>query len=129
MKSRKVSGCLTAVFVISLLAGILCGGIRYRTRYAKTEITTSASSDGQYTLTISMIGEPEWPFGATHCRFDLSDGSRKVVKYPFSIQDDGAMANEENFQISWYPNKVSIIVSGSEQEDRAYILHFDGTVE
>ena len=39
------------------------------------------------------------------------------------------MANEDNFQISWYPNKVSIIVSGSEQEDRAYILHFDGTVE
>ena len=124
-----VRGCLAALFVIAILIILLFAGIKYRTCYAKSEITASISSDGRYVLKIYMIGEPEWPFGATHCRLELLDDSRRIINYPFSIQDDGAMAREENFNILWGREKVRVIVSGSEQEDREYVLYFDGRVE
>lgn len=129
MKKHRSNGCLIAVLAFLLLIGILFAGITYRTSYAKTEIVTSTSHDGRYTLIVYMIGEPEWPFGSTHCRFDLQDGSDSIIKYPFSIQDDGATAHSDNFSIVWYIDHVTITVSGSEQNDREYILNFDGTVE
>lgn len=122
-------GCLTAVLVILILVGILFGGIQYRTSYAKTEIVRSFSEDGQYTLVIDMIGEPDWPFGETHCRFELLENGKHIIKYPFSIHDDGAMAHADNFNVVWSTSEVKVTVSGSEQEDREYRLKFNGIVE
>lgn len=125
----KAKGCLGILFLVALLLAILFGGIRYRIRYAKTEIVTQTLPDGRYTLTIYMIGEPDWPFGATHCRADLTDGSKRIVQYPFSISDDGATAHVGNFDIQWQERGALLRVSGSEQEDAVYVLNFDGTVE
>lgn len=126
---RKRRGCLSAAAVCLVLTAVLIGGIAYRTSWAKTEVVTSSSDDGRYTLIVYMIGEPEWPFGSTHCRFDLMEGPRRIVKYPFSVQDDGAAAHEGNFRIVWYADSVRITASGSEQEDREYVLRFDGRAE
>lgn len=76
-----------------------------------------------------MVGAPEWPFGATHCRFDLLRNHKRLIEYPFSIQDDGAVAHEDNFNVIWNENNITVIVSGSEQKDKVYVLNFDGTVE
>ena len=127
MEKRK--GCLTAVITVSILLGVLAGGIVYRTDYAKTEVVTCVSEDGRHTLTIYMIGEPEWPFGPTHCRVDLMEDSRRITKYPFSIRDDGAPAGEGNFRIGWHADGVRVTVSGSEQRDQEYMLYFDGRTE
>ena len=66
------------------------------------------------------MGEPDWPFGATHCRFTLRGEGRQILERAFSIQDDGAVARADG---------VQVVVSGSEQGDRVYILRFDGSVE
>lgn len=124
----KAKRCFMIMLVVLLLLAILFGGFKYRTSYAKTELVTETSSDGQYTLKIYMIGEPDWPFGATHCRFDLLEGAKRIVKVPFSIYDDGAMARKGNFDIRWNEDNVTILVSGSEQDQDAYVLKFDGTV-
>ncbi|WMJ90459.1 hypothetical protein [Anaerocolumna sp. MB42-C2] len=72
-----------------------------------------------------MIGEPDWPFGTTHCRFDLFDGSKRIAKRPLPIDNDGSNAREDNCSITWNTNNVTIMVSGEEQEDREYVLNFE----
>ncbi|MBQ3199511.1 MAG: hypothetical protein IJB67_04030 [Firmicutes bacterium] len=112
-----------------ILALILIAGIMWRTTSAPTEILTSSSEDGNYSLTIYMIGEPEWPFGPTHCRCDLFLNDKKLIEHQFSIQNDGAIANESNFEIIWNTDSALLIVSGSEQSDAVHLLNFDGTIE
>ena len=66
------------------------------------------------------MGEPDWPFGATHCRFTLRREGRQILERAFSIQDDGAVARADGVQVT---------VSGSEQGNRVYVLGFDGSAE
>ncbi len=124
--AKKIGRALLAVFVVFVLAVSV---FVYFASFAKTKILTSASNDGGYHLTVYMIGEPDWPFGATHCRFDLFHGRKRLITYPFSIQDDGAAAREDNFHVVWGEGCVTVTVSGSEQADQSYTLNFDGTVE
>lgn len=125
----KLKGIFLLLITFLAMGALLFGGITYRTTYAKTEIMSVSSTDGQYKLFVYMIGEPDWPFGATHCRFDLMNADKRITRYPFDIHDDGATAHENNFDISWEEDYVMIIVSGSEQKDIFYQLSFDGNVE
>lgn len=125
----KLKGISVLLIIFLAMGALLVGGLKYRTTYAKTEILSVSSIDGQYTLFVYMIGEPDWPFGATHCRFDLMNADKRITRYPFDIHDDGATAHENNFDISWEEDYVTIIVSGSEQKDIVYQLSFDGNVE
>ena len=126
--SRK-KGIFAVLLGILVLLLTLYGGIKYRTSYAKTKIMASSSVNGQYNLVIYMIGEPDWPFGTTHCRFELFEENKRIVKYPFSIKNDGANAHEENFNVIWSSDSVSVTVSGEEQDDIIYVLNYDGTIE
>lgn len=126
---NKKKSVLAVIFTILVLFLILYGGIKYRISYAKTEVVSASSMDGQYHLKIYMIGEPDWPFGPTHCRFELFDGEKRIKKYPFSVRNDGAFVHEANFKVNWGTDSVSITVSGEEQSEVIYILKFDGTVE
>lgn len=126
---HKIKGCFILTLLFMILLIILFAGYRYRITYAKTEIMTETSEDNQYTLKIYMIGEPEWPFGATHCRLELFKDTKRIIKCPIDIYDDGAIVHEDNFDIRWHEDNVTVTVSGSEQDDNRYILFFDGTVE
>jgi len=117
---------------LGLIAGliiILICSFTYTTRYKLTEVTTSNSPDDKKTLVVYMVGEPDWPFGATHCRFDLYVNNSKIVKKPFTLLDDGSTAGYDNFKISWNEEYVDLWVFGSEQEDEVYRILFDGSVE
>ena len=124
MTAKTLGRWLIAFFAV-VVAFI---GFVYLGYFAKTEVVSSASGDGRYRLTVYMIGEPDWPFGETHCRFDLSCEGKRIIKHPFSIWDDGSAARESNFAVAWNTDNVTIIVSGSEQKDETYVLNFDGTV-
>ena len=126
---HKIKRCFILTLLFMILFMILFAGYRYRTTYAKTEIMTETSEDNQYTLKIYMIGEPEWPFGTTHCRLELFKDSKRIIKCPIDIYDDGAIVHEDNFDIKWHEDNVTVTVSGSEQDENRYILSFDGTVE
>ena len=115
-------------FLLGLFV-LLVGSLKYKTGYAKTEILTSAPENGGYRLTVYMIGEPDFPFGATHCRFDLKEGKKTITKYRFDLHDDGRNASEENFEITWEEDAVRIRAAASEQEPRVYRLFFDGREE
>ena len=68
----KSKEAFVLLMIILAMSTLLIGGIKYQSTYEKTEIMRSLSDDGQYTLFVYMIGEPDWPFGATHCRFALN---------------------------------------------------------
>ena len=125
----KSKEAFVLLMIILAMSTLLIGGIKYQSTYEKTEIMRSLSDDGQYTLFVYMIGEPDWPFGATHCRFDLMNADKRIIKYSFDIHDDGANAHESNFNITWGKDNVTVLVSGSEQKDIFYKLSFDGSVE
>lgn len=105
------------------------GSIKYKVSYAKTEVTSSISDDGRYQVIIFMIGEPDWPFGATHCRFDLLDGKKTITMYQTDLRNDGCYAHENNFDITWDMDSVVVKASASEQPDLYYRFYFDGKTE
>lgn len=118
-----------AAVVILLLMLLLAGSFYYITELELTPVVTEKSPDGEAELTVFQVGEPTWPFGPTDCRFDLHVGSKRVIKYPFSIHNDGVPAFESNFSITWLEDRVEILVSAEEQYDVTYFLFFDGTVD
>ncbi|MBR3866750.1 MAG: hypothetical protein IKM54_03025, partial [Butyricicoccus sp.] len=124
---KKILGPPLAAILLLYLFLFAC--IVYRTDYAATEVLTSApevlasaSDDGQYSLTVSMIGEPDWPFGPTHCRFDLEKYGKRILRHSFSVRNDGASVSENNFTVVWNPDSVSVLVTGEEQPEDTYIL-------
>lgn len=127
MSKRKTTVIGLGIFVF--LVFILFAGIKYRTSYAKTEVETLFSIDGEYKLVIYEIGEPDWPFGSTHCRFILYENNKKINKMDFLIKNDGASAHSENFKVHWETDNVRIMVCGAEQDDILYYLYFDGNTD
>ncbi len=121
---------LFRILVGIVFFGILFAGMLfYEMNYAIGEVTSSESEDQRYRLVIYMIGEPDWPFGMTHCRFDFIDGRKRIIQYQFDIADDGRMPGESNFEIQWNEEDVLLKVSGDEQADTYYLISFEGKVE
>ena len=119
---------LMAAFILGLIV-LLIGSLKYKISYARTAVLTAASENGVYELTVYMIGEPDFPFGATHCRFDLQEGKKTITKYRFELHDDGCNASPGNFEIMWEDDAVLVHTTASEQEDQFYRLYYDGRAE
>lgn len=126
---KKISKITIALGTIAFFVFLLLAGIKYKISYAKTEIETLFFNDGRYQLVIYEIGEPDWPFGSTHCRFVLYDNTKQINTLNFSIRNDGAPAQGENFHTYWGTDNVMTRVSGEEQEDNFYSLYFDGSTD
>ena len=124
MQSVKIFALAAAVILLFLL--LWTGAFYYKTELEPTPVITEVSPNGEAELTIYQIGEPAWPFGPTDCRFVLQIAGARVIKYGFSIHDDGAPATEGNFRITWKQDHVEILVRASEQYAHTYMLYFDG---
>ena len=112
------------IAIIIILIIVMSAGARYRSVWAKTEVMTAASEDGQHSLVVYEIGEPVFPFGQTNCRLDLFEGKRSVTKCPVTVYNDGAHVHEENFSVTWGEDSVQVTVSGNEMEDAVYTLGY-----
>ena len=58
----------------------------------------------------------------------LSKDGKDISNFNFKQSNDGKWATADDFNVSWFDDKVKIIVSGEEQEDITYSLFFNGTV-
>ncbi len=94
--------------------------IEYKTTYRKTEVLSS--SNGDYRISIYMIGEPEFPYGYTKWGFALYNGKTKITNESLSLLNDGQNVTEDNFHVTWGDNTVTIIASGSEQNDIKFVV-------
>lgn len=130
MKEHKVISIIIGSMVLFLLmVGITAGAFLYKIKYEKKTIDEFSTFDGKYKLTIEQIGEPDWPFGYTHCRFVLKQGEDVITSYSFDLADDGANASSSNFELYFLTDSAQIFVNASEQEKKVYRLYFDGKTE
>lgn len=132
MDAGKRRGCLTAVLIAAgcflLIVFLLVGVFLYQTEFRREELTEFHSPDGAYTLTVTSIGEPDWPFGAAHCELALKRGRKRISRPHCEVWNDGGWAYPENFAVQWDEEKATVIVSSEEALDEKYELWFDGSV-
>ncbi len=119
MQKKTVKRILAIILVILVAAAVVVGSIIYVRDYRKTKVFTSQS--GSSTMTVYMVGEPDFPFGKTDCRLVLKTKGKDTVKEDFSVANDGAVVTEENFSVEWKDNSVRLRVTGSEQEITSYV--------
>lgn len=87
------------------------------------------SPDGNYTLLITEVKPPDFPFGSAHVEITLfeviPEDERPHVFYRASfkadVANDGARAG---YEVEWLEDGVQIALSGSEQPTAYYILPF-----
>ena len=96
----------------------------YSNNYKLTDVGTEISPDGKYSVLFQMVGQPEWPFGATTVKVTVTEvGSNKQLEViDASINDDGAILRKSNWTVVWQRDTVEITLKGSEQEDKSYIV-------
>ncbi len=107
--------------VVIVLIGVF-GYVKYCQNYRLTKVLESSYND--YSLVISMVGEPVMPYGETKCRAVFYEDGKKINTYDFSYLDDGANADENNFTIEWFDKYVHITVSASEEENNVATYDF-----
>lgn len=121
--------------IVKCLFGILAGlcitvlcfvGIFYYVIVFKvSNVDTSVSSDGEYSLTMQAVGEPLF-FGPADGQFILKKGEKRISKVKFSLRDDGGNISQDTWHVTWKKNQVEIIIYGEEQNDEQFLLFFDG---
>lgn len=126
---RKIPMIIGILALFLLMVGIAAGTFLYKIKYEKKTIDEFSTFDGKYTLTIEQVGEPDWPFGYTHCRFVLKQGEDVITNYAFDLADDGTNASSSNFELYFLTDSAQIFVNASEQEKKVYRLYFDGKTE
>ena len=126
---RKIPMIIGILVLFLLMVGIAAGAFLYKIKYETKTIDEFSTFDGKYTLTIEQVGEPDWPFGYTHCRFVLRQGEDVITTYAFDLADDGANAGSSNFELYFLTDSAQIFVNASEQEKKVYRLYFDGKTE
>lgn len=95
----------------------------------ETELFRESSPDGGYTLLITEVGEPGFPFGCDRLEVTLfevvpeGETPRRYYRASFmaDVANDGARGI---YQIEWLEDGVQVALSGQEQPTSYYILPF-----
>ena len=93
------------------------------------ELFRDISPDGVYSLLITRIADPDFPFGDDHLKITLfevipQDEAPRVyyrASFMADVANDGAHAA---FEVEWLEDSVQITLMGSEQPTAYYILPF-----
>ncbi len=114
---------IAVLMVVFITAITLCG---CSFLYQNKEITvagTEYSPDNKYTVTFQMVGAPVG-FGSTAVKIIVTEeANRKILKViDTSIQDDGGVLREANWNVTWQEDSVKITLKGSEQKDAVYVV-------
>ena len=127
MKALKTIGIIAAVFAAGIL--LLIGSFTYVTGYKITDIDSSASPNGDYTVFYQNVGEPDWPFGYSHARIVLKHKDETVSQYKFDVANDGGVLQSGSWSVLWKDDCAEVTISGEEQRDVLYIFYFDGRTD
>lgn len=103
--------------------------LKYKTRWEVAIVDKAIAPHSEYTLKMYSVGEPYWPFGSANGQLILEKGKTFVTSVGFEIANDGARFNATNWDVSWYSDRVEIVLLGKEQCDEHVIIYFDGSIE
>lgn len=95
----------------------------------ENELFRELSPDGNYTLLITELREPNFPFGKDQLEITLfevipeDERPRRYYRASFTadVANDGARAD---YKVEWLEDGVQIALSGEEQPKAYYVLPF-----
>lgn len=121
---KKAIICILAAVLLLHAVGV--GVFVYHTRYETALIDEVLSPNGEYTLTLSSVGKPDWPFGSAHGRITLTKNGKKLSKAEIDLAQDGCQTSKENWSVVWYKSYAQVSLHADEQEDEHWQIYFDG---
>lgn len=113
---------LLVLRVLALTLTVAIGVLIYKADFKPSEIVTY--ENGNYQVTVYQIGAPAFPFGPGKCRIVLRENGKLIAREDLELHNDGKWPYEDNFSVSWQPDRVTVTAKGEEQEDTDYILPF-----
>ena len=119
-KKGKIRRWILAAAALTVCLAVC--GVLYLTRWKKTPVLTETAPDGSYTLTLGMVGDADFPFGATHCYGELYRGNRRQATCLFDVGNDGKTVDGTNFTVTWTETAVLWEARGEEAEPVTYRL-------
>ena len=92
----------------------------------KTLITRSVSGDGLHSVSVYMIGDPDFPYGRAHCTLILTaeQGKKDLGRVKVDVANDGGPRVEENFSFTWRDDHVDILVTGDEMDPKMVSMNY-----
>ncbi|MBO5415431.1 MAG: hypothetical protein J6A83_02225 [Clostridia bacterium] len=98
--------------------------LKYHFSWKKTTIAVYENPDNGYSVVFEQLGMPFF-FGASNVRITLEDEQgRKVERIETQIYNEGGV-EKRNAEVLWEDDKVTVILSGCEQNDEAYEFSID----
>ena len=114
------------VFIGAALAFIVISfGIFYWQVNCRTVETDSRiSPDGEYSITLSAVGEPRFPFGPAAGVLVFYRNGEEAEKQKITVWDDGGQISPDSWSVQWEEDGCRVTVHGSEMEDAEYYFPF-----
>lgn len=124
-KSNFNKGCL---FIILITIGLIISFIMTVLIVDRIPQTVASDKYDTYTVELQAKGST-FLFSPQDARVILKNNSNRICKADFTIHNDGKNINEDNWNVKWNSNKVTITIKGEEQKDEVWNLYYNGKVE
>lgn len=112
-----------------MIAIVSLGGLLYIKCFKSANVDIAQSVNGTYEALLQATSTPAWSFGSQTGKLILKKDETIISKTDFEIANDGKSMSEKNWIVSWYDDRVEIILVGEEQYDELVTLYYDGQVE
>lgn len=124
---KKAIFCIAAVILLMI---VTVGGIFiYHTEYKVILLDESSSPDGEYTLSLSSLGEPDFPFGYAYGKIVLKSDDDIVSETKIDLSNDGGQIAKNSWKVLWKEDYAKVYLYASEQSNEEWHFYFDGKTE
>lgn len=118
---KKICTLLLAVFMF-----IISSACSSEIDKEEILITSQSSPDGNYSIYLYQVGDPQWSFGSVGAKLVLKESNGKIVdEKEFSLANDGTMVHEDNLKsVAWLENEVKVLMDADEAPEKYYVLSY-----
>lgn len=110
---------LSIVLVVCLLYGAFIYMIKFHVA------TVDKKSYNGYEVIMQSVGSPLF-FSSADGRLLLKKNDKIIAQTDFVLSDDGGNIRKAVWSVSWYKDRVGVVIRGSEQDDILYSLYYNG---
>ena len=110
---------LGIVLVVCLLYGAFIYMIKFHVA------TVDKKSYNGYEVVMQSVGSPLF-FSSADGRLLLKKNDKIITQTDFVLSDDGGSIRKAVWSVSWYKDRVGVVIRGSEQDDILYSLYYNG---
>ena len=117
---KVILGILLSVIVV---IGLVYGAFIYMIEYHVA--TVDKKSYNGYEVVMQSVGAPLF-FSSADGRLLLKKNDKTINQTDFVLSDDGGSIRDDVWSVSWYKDRVGVVIRGTEQDDTLYNLYYNG---